>query len=58
MVMVAAHLLTWTKLIAYRNHPTIDRSEIAAFRSMILHTAARITGGARQIRLRIDAGWR
>ena len=57
--MIANDLLAWTKLLAYQDHPTIGRAEIAAFRYMILHTAARITRGApRQLRLRVDAGWR
>lgn len=58
VVMIANDLITWTKLIAYKDHPSIGRAEIAAFRYMILHTAARITRGARQLRLRVDAGWR
>ncbi|MVT26132.1 IS1380 family transposase, partial [Nesterenkonia alkaliphila] len=58
VVMIANDLITWTKLIAYKDHPSIGRAEIAAFRYMILHTAARITRGARQIRLRVDVGWR
>lgn len=58
VVMIATDLLTWTKLLAYQDHPSIGRAEIAAFRYMILHAAARITRGARQLRLRVDAGWR
>lgn len=58
VVMIAADLIAWTKLIAYRNTPQIARCEIQAFRYMILHAAARITRGARQIRLRIDATWK
>lgn len=34
------------------------RAEIAVFRYTFPHAAAGITGGARQLRLRIDAGWR
>ena len=32
--------------------------EITTFRYRVLHVAARITRGARQLRLRIDATWR
>ena len=38
--------------------PTWPSCEIATFRYRVLHVAARITRGARQIRLRIDATWR
>ena len=41
-----------------RRHPDLARCEIAAFRYRVLHVAARITRGARQTRLRIDATWR
>ncbi|MFY9337647.1 MAG: IS1380 family transposase, partial [Mycobacterium sp.] len=36
----------------------LARCEINAFRYRVLHVAARITRGARQLRLRIDATWR
>ena len=39
-------------------HPELARCEINAFRYRVLHVAARITRGARQLRLRIDATWR
>ena len=35
-----------------------EEPEISAFRYRVLHVAARITRGARQRRLRIDATWR
>ncbi len=50
--------MAWTKLIGFTDHPELGRCEIATFRYRVLHTAARITRGARQIRLRIDATWR
>ena len=34
------------------------RVEINAFRYRVLHVAARITRGSRQLRLRIDSTWR
>ena len=40
------------------SHPELARCEIATFRYRVLHVAARITRGARQLRLRIDATWR
>ena len=36
----------------------LARCEIATFRYRVLHVAARITRGARQIRVRLDTTWR
>jgi hypothetical protein len=58
IVLTAADLVAWTKLIGLRDHPELGRVEIATFRYRVLHVAARITRGARQLRLRIDATWR
>lgn len=54
---MATDLIAWTKLIAFTDHPILARCEIAAFRYAVLHVAARITHGARQVRLRIDKTW-
>lgn len=58
IVLAAADLVTWARLIGFRAHPGLARAEIATFRYRVLHVAARITRGARQQRLRIDATWR
>jgi hypothetical protein len=58
IVLAAADLVAWSKLLGFTDHPDLARCEIAAFRYRVLHTAARITRGARQLRLRIDATWR
>jgi hypothetical protein len=58
IVLTAADLVTWARLIGFRDHPTLARAEIGTFRYRVLHVAARITRGARQLRLRIDATWR
>jgi hypothetical protein len=58
IIMAATDLITWTKLIGFADHPGLARCEIDTFRYRVLHVAARITHGARQIRLRIDATWR
>ena len=58
VVMTAIDLVAWCKLIAFDDEPDLARCEIAAFRYRVLHVAARITRGARQTRLRIDATWR
>jgi Transposase DDE domain group 1 len=58
IILAATDLVTWARLIGFRGHPTLARAEIATFRYRVLHVAARITRGARRLRLRIDATWR
>jgi len=58
IVLAAADLVTWTRLIGFIDHPGLARAEISTFRYRVLHVAARITHGARQRRLRLDATWR
>jgi hypothetical protein len=58
IVLAAADLVTWTRLLGFSDHPELARAEIATFRYRVLHVAARITRGARRTRLRIDATWR
>ena len=58
VVLTAVDLVTWAKKICFADLPDLARCEIAAFRYRVLHVAARITRGARQIRLRIDKTWR
>ncbi|MCO4194773.1 transposase, partial [Mycolicibacterium smegmatis] len=58
IVLAATDLVTWARLIGFTSDPTLARAEIATFRYRVLHVAARITRGARQLRLRIDATWR
>jgi len=58
IVMTATDLIAWTKLLGFTEHPELARCEIATFRYRVLHVAARITRGARQIRLRLDTTWR
>ena len=58
IILAAADLVTWAKLIGFSEQAELATCEIATFRYRVLHTAARITRGARQLRLRIDATWR
>ena len=58
IVMTATDLVAWCKLLGFADEPALARCEIAAFRYRVLHVAARITRGARQIHLRIDQTWR
>jgi hypothetical protein len=58
IILAATDLVAWTKLIGFTGHPDLASCEIDTFRYRVLHVAARITRGARQTRLRIDATWR
>lgn len=58
IIMAATDLVVWSKLIGFADHPDLAKCEIDTFRYRVLHVAARITRGARQTRLRIDATWR
>ena len=58
IILTATDLVSWIQLIGFTTQPELARCEIATFRYRVLHTAARITRGARQVRLRIDATWR
>ena len=58
VVLTAVDLVAWTKTICFADTPALARCEIHAFRYRVLHVAARITRGARQVRLRIDKTWR
>lgn len=57
IIMAATDLIAWAKLIGFADHSGLARCEIDTFRYRVVHIAARITHGARQIRLRIDATW-
>lgn len=58
ITMAATDLVAWAKLIGFTDHPDLACCEIQTFRYRVLHVAARITRGGRQLRLRIDAAWR
>ena len=58
VVLTAVDLIAWTKLICFADVVELARCEIAAFRYRVLHVAARLTRGSRQVRLRIDKTWR
>jgi len=58
VILSAVDLVCWTKQICFADEPALARCEIAAFRYRVLHVAARITRGSRQLRLRIDKTWR
>ena len=58
IILAATDLVGWAKLIGFAEHPDLATCEVGTFRYRVLHAAARITRGARQIRLRIDSTWR
>lgn len=57
-VLTAIDLVCWTKLLGFTGVPALAHAEIATFRNRVLHVAARITRGARQVRVRIDRTWK
>lgn len=58
VVLSAVDLVCWVKTVCFTDTPALARCEIATFRYRVLHVAARITRGGRQIRLRVDKTWR
>jgi hypothetical protein len=54
VVLLAADLLAWTQTLLLTNHPHLARAKPKTLRYRLLHTAARITRGQRQIWLRIQ----
>ena len=53
--MIAADLIAWTQTLLL--HGDLARAEPKKLRYRLLHAAARLTRGARRIRLRIDQHW-
>jgi hypothetical protein len=58
IILAATDLVAWTKLIGLTDRPDLAKCEIDTFRYRVLQVGARITRGARQIRLRLDSTWR
>ena len=57
VVLAAADLVTWSKLLCFADNPGIARCEIDAFRYRILHMAARVTRTARRTTIALDKTW-
>jgi len=57
MVLAAADLVCWSKLICFADDDVIARCEIDTFRYRILHTAARLIRSGRRTNLRLDRTW-
>lgn len=55
--LAAADLICWTKLIGFKDHPSIRKTTPETFRYKVLHVAAKIVRTARQLQLRLDASW-
>jgi hypothetical protein len=57
LALTAADLLAFTQTILLPDQPGLARAEWKTIRYRLLHTAARITRGARQTWLRLAEGW-
>ena len=57
LALAAADLLAFTQTILLSDQPDLARAEWKTIRYRLLHTAARITRGARQVWLRLAEGW-
>jgi hypothetical protein len=57
-LLAATDLVCWAKILGFTGTPVLAHAEIATFRNLVLHVAARLTHGARQVRLRIDRTWK
>ena len=57
LVLAAADLVCWSKLICFHDDPELSRCEITSFRYRILHMAARLTRSGRVTSLRLDRTW-
>jgi Transposase DDE domain group 1 len=53
-LLTAIDLVCWTKILGFTDTPALAHAEIVTLRNLVLHVGARITRGARQVRLRID----
>jgi hypothetical protein len=57
LVLAAADLVCWSKLICFADDDALARCEIASFRYRILHMAGRLTRSGRVTSLRLDRTW-
>lgn len=57
-LLAATDLVCWTKLLGFTATPALAHAEIATFRNLVLHVAARLTHSARQVHLRLDQTWK
>ena len=57
VILAAADLVAWSKVICFADNPAIACCEIDTYRYRILHIAARVTRGGRQVNLRLDRNW-
>jgi hypothetical protein len=57
-LLTATDLVCWAKILGFTGTPLLAHAEIATFRNLVLHVAARITRSARQTRVRIDQTWK
>jgi hypothetical protein len=58
VLLTATDLVCWAKILGFTETPALAHAEIATFRNLVLHVAARLTRGARHVHIRIDQTWR
>jgi hypothetical protein len=57
LVLAAADLVCWSKLICFHDDNELAHCEIGSFRYRVLHMAARLTRSGRVTSLRLDRTW-
>lgn len=57
VALAAADLICWSKLIGFKDHPSIAKATPETFRYKVLHVAAKIVRTARQMQLKLDSSW-
>jgi hypothetical protein len=57
LVLAAADLVAWSKLLCFDDDPNLARCEIDAYRYRILHVAGRLVHSGRAFNLRLDRAW-
>jgi len=57
-LLAATDLVCWATILGFTDTSLLAHAEIATFRNLVLHGAARITRGARRVRVRIDETWK
>jgi hypothetical protein len=57
-VLTAIDLLAWAQTILLHDEPALAKAEPKTLRYRLLHVAARLVHGGRQLRLKLDRTWR
>ncbi|WP_192756251.1 IS1380 family transposase [Actinopolymorpha pittospori] len=57
IALAAADLISWAKLLGFKDHPGIAKATPETFRYKVLHVAGKIVSTARQLYLKLDSSW-